>query len=382
MSSPPVRSGVPRLRRFLARCALFLGSLALACVAAEVAVRAAGWEVPPRSDAGAQGTVQPVPASVAQGVEFELRPGRTSTATYPGTDGEPARSVTYSVNELGYRGAPVPVEKRVDVFRIVALGDSFTYGTGVNDDETWPALLWERLRELAPERPVEVMNWGVPAYNTRQEVAQLKQRVHFFRPDLVLICAYVNDASGEARADSEGATDSWEAAMIQRLGLTSGLWTDASAPMSAPQRRMMALRERSRLADLAVYRLHGWLHGRIAARNYTADWAPGSPGLDMVKGALSFALVLSRKEGFDLVAAMYPDIPSLGQPYAFAEQHAAFESLCAELGIPFLDLTGAFDGQDPGALQVHAHDKHPNGAAHRLAADELARFLLPRIEGR
>jgi lysophospholipase L1-like esterase len=381
MSTTAQRSGTPRVRRLLVRCALLLGSLALACAAAEVAVRLAGWSVPARGDAGAQGTVQPVPASVAQGVEFELRPGLTATATYPGADGEPARSVTYRVNELGFRGPPVPVEKRAGIFRIAALGDSFTYGTGVGEDETWPAQLAVRLRELAPERTIEVLNWGVPAYNTRQEVAQLNQRLHAYRPDLVVICAYINDASGEARAEGEHGEATWETRAVQCLGLTSGRWEEG-APMSPAQRRMMALRERSRLVDLVDYKLYGWLMGRVAARNYVADWAEGSPGLEMVRGALSYALVLSRREGFDLVAAIYPDLPSLGPPYAFAEQHAAFAALCSELGIPCQDLTAVFDGQDKRALQVHAHDKHPNAAAHRLAADALARFLLPRIEAR
>ena len=372
-----------RARRLLARAALALGSLVLGLCAAELAVRVAGLSVPARSDAGAQNARQDVPESVAPGIVFELRPGQTSSETFPGAPGEEPRVVTYRVNELGFRGAPVAPEKPAQVFRIVALGDSFTYGTGVDEGDTWPAQLEARLRELAPERPLEVLNWGVPAYNTRQEIAQLNQRVKTYRPDLVLLCAYVNDASGAGRGpgapDEEQPADAWETRWVRRLGLTSGRW-EGDAPVNAAQRRMMALRERSRLADLVAYKLYGWLMGRVATRNYAADWAPGSPGLAMVKSALSSALVLSRHSDFELLAVMYPDLPSLGETYAFAEEHAAFASLCAELGIPFRDLTSVFDGRDPAALQAHAHDKHPNGAAHRLVAEALAALLLPRIE--
>jgi lysophospholipase L1-like esterase len=379
---PAARRGPGRARRWLARAALALGSLLLGLVAAEVAVRASGVFVPARGDAGSQGNLQAVPNDVARGVGFELRPGQTS-ATYPGAPGEEPRVVTYRVNELGFRGAPVAPEKPAHVYRIVALGDSFTYGTAVNDDETWPAQLGARLRELAPDREIEVLNWGVPAYNTRQEIAQLNQRAGTYRPDLVIICAYVNDASGEERgrgaeADRTLQSDIWETRWIRDFGLTSGRWEE-DTPMSPAQRRMMALRKRSRLADLLAYKLNAWLMGRIATRNYTADWTPDSPGVAMVRGALSTALILSRQDGFELQAVMYPDLPSLGETYAFAEQHAVFAALCADVGIPFHDLTPVFEGRDPATLQAHAHDKHPNGSANRLVAETLATLLLPRI---
>jgi hypothetical protein len=53
---------------------------------------------------------------------------------------------------LGYRGANFPAEKRPGAFRILAVGDSFTYGDFVDDGETLPARLEEALRLDAARR--------------------------------------------------------------------------------------------------------------------------------------------------------------------------------------------------------------------------------------
>ena len=59
-------------------------------------------------------------------------------------------------NELGFREPRLPGPKPPGVQRIVALGDSFTQGYGVEEDEAYPRQLERRLEG------VEVINLGVP----------------------------------------------------------------------------------------------------------------------------------------------------------------------------------------------------------------------------
>src|SRR4051812_26327091 len=51
-----------------------------------------------------------------------------------------------TVNAMGFRGAAFAEPKRPGGYRIAVVGDSFTFGVGVGDDETLPAHLQ---RELA-----------------------------------------------------------------------------------------------------------------------------------------------------------------------------------------------------------------------------------------
>lgn len=380
-SSPPAAPrGSPRsrARKILARLGLVSLTSLSALLAAELAVRAFGPILPPRGDVAARGLLAPVSPEKAPGLGFALVQGRRTEAVYPGLPGEEPRVVRYAINEHGFRGPTCARRKPGRAFRIIALGDSFTFGTAVQLEETWPFLLERALAELVPELRFEVLNWGVPAYNTRQELALLARRAGAFEPDLVLLCAYVNDASGQG-SGVEAGEPPWEARWRDRLGLTSGRW-GPDEPKTPAQARTMALRERSRLADLLAHRTHGWLTARALRRDYRADWSAGSPGRAMVAAALAEGRALAAERGFALHATMYPDLQGLDGDYPFAPEHATFQGLCEDLDIPFHDLLPALRGRDPAELRAHAHDHHPSGACNRIVADSLARGLLPFID--
>lgn len=67
----------------------------------------------------------------------------------------------YVLNSRSFRSAEYAARKDPGSLRVVALGDSFTYGA-VPHAGSWPSLLAETLANAAPERPVELLNLGVP----------------------------------------------------------------------------------------------------------------------------------------------------------------------------------------------------------------------------
>src|SRR5262245_20239427 len=79
--------------------------------------------------------------------------------------GGTVRSPPARIDSLGLRGSEI-AEKSAGRTRILTLGDSYTFGSGVADDETFSAVLE---KELGPER-VEVVNAGVPGYGIFQFV--------------------------------------------------------------------------------------------------------------------------------------------------------------------------------------------------------------------
>jgi lysophospholipase L1-like esterase len=81
--------------------------------------------------------------------------------------------------------------KPAGVFRVIGVGDSNTYGHGVLAEQTFLAVA-ERL--LAARTPgVEVLNFGVPGYNTAMEAALLEQSVPEWSPDLAVVQFCAND---------------------------------------------------------------------------------------------------------------------------------------------------------------------------------------------
>lgn len=168
---------------------LVLIALLLAC---ELAVRAV--------DAlkGGTGSLYGVIVLGAPGKRFRLLPG--SVVTQPERYGD----VVYRLNRGGYRdGEP---RAAADVRRIVLIGDSVSFGLGVDQDKIYPALLEKRLGD-----PWDVVNLAIFAYNTADERQALQEDGLKLRPELVLLQFYMNDfsiaATGGSRPDPPGLLD-------------------------------------------------------------------------------------------------------------------------------------------------------------------------------
>lgn len=74
-----------------------------------------------------------------------------------------------------------------DPLRVVALGDSFTFGDEVGDEETWPAHLERILAAENPKRPVDVVNLGVNGYGLDQAVLRFERDGASLSPDVVVL---------------------------------------------------------------------------------------------------------------------------------------------------------------------------------------------------
>jgi len=103
--------------------------------------------------------------------------------------GEPEFVTLVQHNQLGFRGPEIGA-KRADRLRVLVLGDSFAYGVGVQNDETFSA----RLEAL--DRRLEVINTGVNGYGTGQELVVLREDGLRLQPDVVIVAFFWNDVEG------------------------------------------------------------------------------------------------------------------------------------------------------------------------------------------
>ncbi len=129
-----------------------------------------------------------------------------------------------TTNGLGLRGAAVGPKRK---FRILAVGNSCTFGVGVNDDETWPARLERIMREESGVES-EVINAGVPGYSSFQGRRYLEERGLDLEPDLVIACFGFNDIDAwggegdDAAMACRVAGAAWERA-LSRSALFRGM---------------------------------------------------------------------------------------------------------------------------------------------------------------
>jgi lysophospholipase L1-like esterase len=103
-------------------------------------------------------------------------------------------------------GSPAPGRAAAEAspasFRILCIGDSNTYGTGVERSEAYPAQLERLLNERSGAARVEVTNLGVPGSNSSQVLHRLPRYVEIDEPDLVIVLIGVNDYWNPEEAES------------------------------------------------------------------------------------------------------------------------------------------------------------------------------------
>ena len=104
----------------------------------------------------------------------------------PNTHARVAQS-EFVINSRGFRGPEIPAEKG-DAYRVVALGESTTFGVTLHrQQQPWPELLEQLIRErLKPPRPVEVINAGVPGYRLDQNLHRFPTDILPLKPDMVI----------------------------------------------------------------------------------------------------------------------------------------------------------------------------------------------------
>ncbi len=267
-------------------------------------------------------------------------------------------------NALGLRGADV-VEKGPGELRILAIGDSFTYGHGVQDDETYPALVGTLLR--ARGHDVQVLNAGVPGYSTDQAYTWALRDGLALAPDLVLVGVHCSDVSDNYESSLYDVVDDIAGdRLVRRAAARTRMYRLGSLVGLIPS----AVRE-SRVFDLLVASIE-W-HDAPAARPAVADldaWSYRKIRLavgDLARrarardAAVAVVLMPCKKA---LVAAT-PD------PYGPLARDLAAD------GVPVLASSAAIAERTDAGLHAlfFRDDPHLNRDGYRQLARAVADFL-------
>jgi len=324
---------------------------------AEVLVRALG--------------IGPIPQATNEGkltrpcddprIRYENSPGASMSLRYRNRSGALLREVVANINEQGLRGPVVEIERTRDALRIACLGDSQTFGLGVGDEESWPAVLGSTLRAGGGAPAVEVLNFGVPGYESEQELAQLEARVIAFDPDLVLLGFFMNDS---VIGDTDRAR-----AQAAYSGLIRTL-----APGDRPG-FLPWLRQRSKLVGLAA----DWLFRRMVMR----DWKDGREryfqedfeGWVRARAALRRAREVVEGRGGQFVVLLVPLLMSEGDEILSTGPYRTVAAFCRAEGIRCYDPEPLFAGLDVDRMRVHPRDLHSTAEANRIIGEGCARWL-------
>ncbi|MFB3908805.1 MAG: SGNH/GDSL hydrolase family protein [Candidatus Eisenbacteria bacterium] len=352
----------------LANWVLVIVSVALALAVAEGAIRM----LQPKSDT--RRFSAPIPGSGRIG---GLLPNREAIRS----------GVVIQTNATGQRGPDITIPKPAGVFRIIGLGDSFTFGTGVPFEDTYLQVLERELnaRGIEAGRRVETVNFGTEGYNTEQELAYLTEVGAGFQPDLVLVGYLYNDIDPKSNANEAALADNLPSNGEGAAEKPSVRSSDSSARSVSSRitNAMFRVKGKSQLLVFlsprvgALARKMGLLKSVGYVGAYRAGFAEESPGWIRSREALLEIDRVSRSIGARTAVVVFPAFVSLDRKtYPLTSYHEAVTEFCRTNGIPVLDLFPEFQGKAATRYWVSVTDPHPNSRANRIIGSAIGRFLV------
>ena len=86
------------------------------------------------------------------------------------------------------------IETKTDEYRILAIGESTTFGQGVLPEDAYPKQL-ERLLDENSDRDFRVINTGVPGQTSTSILRNIRYQMETYQPHLVLALFGINDTN-------------------------------------------------------------------------------------------------------------------------------------------------------------------------------------------
>lgn len=253
-------------------------------------------------------------------------------------------------NVMGFRGREFDVPKPAGVYRIAAVGDSFTFGNGIAQDERYSDILQSRL----PSH-FEVLNFGVPGANTPEHRVLVKRLLTGVHPDFILLQWYVNDVEDD---DATGRPRPLNLMPYRRLhnwlNNASALYTVANMQWAETQVTMGA-----------TVSYPEYLQRRLGN--------PESPDSIRDQHLLRDLIASAQQAQVGIGIVLFPDTAGpLDDRYRFGYLHDRVLSICEERGITCVDLRADFARvKNRQSLWASRLDHHPSGRANTIAAERI-----------
>jgi hypothetical protein len=270
----------------------------------------------------------------------------------------------YRHNRFGLRDVEHSQRKDARCFRILGLGDSFTYGAGVRFEETYLFRLERMLNERPGNHPrVEVIKAGISMYFPEPERILLERYGKTYRPDLVLVGFLPNDVIdtqrglGEIRVDESGYLKTREADALGSWGVALYLNSHLFRFLQK------SLRDTLARGDAPVVRESDWLKQDGI---YERHWRT-------IESEYSRMAEISRSLPGSLVLIHIPQNGPWSEIHSYPATRLS--AWAAANGAGFVDTLPAMSQAAKSQTLYYEHDGHCTAEGHLLIAQEIFAYL-------
>ena len=292
-----------------------------------------------------------------------------------------------TTNSYGFRDEPLDDDGRK---RILAVGDSFAWGFGVDYDQTYLALL-ER------EAGTRIIKTGVCGYGTWHAAKIFEKYGRDLKPDVVLLNFFIGN-------------DFYENMGVRNLTISDGRFLEIPpTDASMIHKTITWLRGRVRLVEFVINKIKTAprLHNLVKKAGLAGDQIIGELDLfsteqkpqvteayqvtrDIIEklnadvkqiGAKLFVAIIPAKNQIDLrrFEKELGEIKLDADKFDILQPNRQLISMLENMKIEYIDLTPVFSEHrksEPEQPLYFAIDKHWNSAGHALAASALLNSAL------
>lgn len=255
--------------------------------------------------------------------------------------------VSVNVNSLGFRNDEYDVQKAPGTSRVVILGDSFTYGFGLDLEQTFFKKLEAKLTDRLGHK-VEVWDLAAVSWGTVIQERVVRERVLAYSPDVVVVAFDLSD-------------------FADNLAYTDALLPDGTFPKFEP-------------AAMAEFWKHrGQIHSslrRVTPLDEAQYTALKDRGVEVALRSLLQIAAMLRAADVPLLVVFYP-YP--WDPFDWeGEMLGRLQAGLRQAGIQTLDMSGPIKERGYKALYF-AKNWHWNAEGGTFVADLLADDLPARF---
>ena len=265
--------------------------------------------------------------------------------------------IPVKINELGFRDLPFTRAKKAGEFRILTVGDSFTFGSGVRTEDTWPQQL-EVLLKDDRDGPVEVINGGFAAgsHHVAGYVDWIQSDGLDFEPDILMIGLCLNDIGSINMLGYPTPTE------LLAAGRESPWLGGVSEILNSIQGALLMRRVKQVKLD-----------GTLVLKYFPDPWERAKKAMRAVKQA-------TDDRNTRLIVAVFPMVTQLNENYPLSGVHKIVADFLAQAEIETVDLQAPFMGREESDLWVHPTDQHPNPIGQGLIAGGIFAYLKAHPE--
>ena len=271
----------------------------------------------------------------------------------------------YKYNSWGFRDLERQKVKSNDTFRILVLGDSFTFGSGVKfKEQLYTAILEDKLNSAGISAArFEVINTGLGNLSTEQELRYLLKTGIELDPDIIIVGYVLNDAETPELARK----------FIQDYQKKTIL--PARYNRILDQYSFTYYLTRKNLIELSQ---RAWSSGdTLTGYDAYIDKLYKGSNLVRYKCIVADLARTCHEHGIPLLWVSFPKIHYARQaPYPFSHVTDILRNMAVQNHFKFLDLLPAIQKSEAKQLTVSAWDGHPNEIVHKIAAQTIYSRLI------